>query len=202
MQKVAKRLGALFFALALVVSMLVIPEKAEAAYQVVRSTAQEIDARLPIVTFAMPRSQAERVRSCDGKNWISSRYDKIVLTDIYYGGDWAEVYVKFWNDDKNEPDGNWFDLEDIIGMGAWDRQQRYGGGTYTNLNWDDITTYRTYGGRISNVGYISFLDDYVVLGEQSMKVNGHYYHPTIYPLDESRSLYGVNNIQNYLALCW
>lgn len=207
MQKVVKRLGGLVCAMVLLVSMLVIPEKAEAYDQFCRdypSVSDAIRDNLPIMGYPIPASQKDVIWSCDKRNWISSKYDKIVITDV--SGD--RVFVKFWNEDKNKSDGNWFHSEDIVGMEELDwyictpRLYRYWG--------SDVKMYRAYGYTTRYTGYIEDGDYCVKLGPFAKRLyaeeDGWYYpdnvwcYSTIYTLSAKRSLYGVNNIRHYLAL--
>lgn len=161
------------------------------------AAASQISANLPIVTYAMPLSGANRVYSYSDASlssrtngyYIDTYVDQIVITQI--SGDGRAVYVTYpSSSSRTGYRSRWFAADDILGIASI-RIQAYTAGTKSS-------TYRmSSASAVRSYGSIARNDSCVSLGSHT--VGGYTYYPTIYPVS-SGTYNGVSGVRHKLAL--
>ena len=158
----------------------------------------DIDAYLPIVTYATPSSGKSRIypykdSSCKSKlsnYWIDCYTEQIVVRDITANGKYAYVAIPSASGYKSF----WFDTDDIFGLASIMLKDMYA----KNSKNDPVKVYRLTGSS-KKTSYGSFWEwDCHVLG--TYKISGTTYYKTIYELSSSTKVNGVSGIKHKLGL--
>lgn len=157
--------------------------------------ATQLKSKLPVITYAMPASNASKVYSYSDSSlstvtsgyYIDSFSDEIIITQISSNN---KAVLVTYPSSTAEPRSRWFKTEDILGLNTVSINSYTAGKNANTYRLASTSTVTDYGAIYSGDTCISF-------GTHTL--SGSTYYPTIYNISAT-SLLGVTGIKNKMAL--